>query len=95
VFVSERGSPMTVGNFQKLISKACEAAGLKIKAHPHMFQHACGYKLANEDQDTRPAGVSDPSGRADPVNEARQKPFAFRPSDAILRPHVFASSWLH
>jgi integrase len=95
VFVSKRGSPTTVGNFQKLISRACEAAALKIKAHPNMLRHACGYKLANEGHDTRPAGVSDPSGRADPVNEARQKPFALRPSDAILRSHVFASSWLH
>src|SRR6516162_7383060 len=53
VFVSERGSPMTVSNFQKLISRACEAASLKIKAHPHMLRHACGYKLANEGHDTR------------------------------------------
>jgi type 1 fimbriae regulatory protein FimB/type 1 fimbriae regulatory protein FimE len=53
LFVSERGSPMTVSNFQKLISRACEAAGLKIKAHPHMLRHACGYKLANEGHDTR------------------------------------------
>jgi hypothetical protein len=27
---------MTVSNFQKLISQACEAAGLKIKAHRRM-----------------------------------------------------------
>jgi integrase len=27
LFVSERGSPMTVSNFQKLISRDCEAAG--------------------------------------------------------------------
>src|SRR6516165_10697893 len=53
VFVSERGSPMTVSNFQKLISRATEAAGLKIKAHPHMLRHACGFKLANEGHDTR------------------------------------------
>src|SRR5262249_2350120 len=53
LFMSERGSPMTVSNFQKLISRACEAAGLKIKAHPHMLRHACGYKLANEGHDTR------------------------------------------
>src|SRR5262249_10352589 len=32
LFLSERGSPMTVSNFQKLINRACEAAGLKIKA---------------------------------------------------------------
>lgn len=53
LFVSERGSPMTVSNLQKLISRACEAAGLKIKAHPHMLRHGCGYKLANEGHDTR------------------------------------------
>src|SRR5262249_5149180 len=53
LFMSERGSPMTVSNFQKLISRACEAAGLKIKAHPHMLRHGCGYKLANEGHDTR------------------------------------------
>src|SRR5215475_10965028 len=48
LFMSERGSPMTVSNFQKLISRASEASGLKIKAHPHMLRHGCGYKLANE-----------------------------------------------
>jgi len=53
LFMSERGSPMTVSNFQKLISRASEASGLKIKAHPHMLRHGCGYKLANEGHDTR------------------------------------------
>jgi integrase len=53
LFVSERGSPMTVSNFQKLVSRACEAAGLEIKAHPHMLRHACGFKLANDGVDTR------------------------------------------
>ena len=38
LFLSERGSPMTASNFQKLINRACEAAGLKIKAHPHMLR---------------------------------------------------------
>jgi len=53
VFVSERGSPMTVSNFAKLITKACEVAGLEIKAHPHMLRHACGFTLANAGKDTR------------------------------------------
>jgi integrase len=84
------------GNFRKLISRACEAAGLKIKAHPHMLRHACGLQACERGpRYARPARVSDPSGRAHPVNEARQKLFALRPSDAISRPHVFASSWLH
>jgi type 1 fimbriae regulatory protein FimB/type 1 fimbriae regulatory protein FimE len=53
VFVSERGSPMTVSNFQKLISRAAEAAELEIKAHPHMLRHACGFAQANAGRDTR------------------------------------------
>jgi type 1 fimbriae regulatory protein FimB/type 1 fimbriae regulatory protein FimE len=53
LFLSERGSPMTVSNFQKLINRACEAAGLKIKAHPHMLRHACGFHQANAGRDTR------------------------------------------
>jgi type 1 fimbriae regulatory protein FimB/type 1 fimbriae regulatory protein FimE len=53
LFVSERGAPMTVSNFQKLISRASEAAGLEIKAHPHMLRHACGFTLANAGKDTR------------------------------------------
>jgi integrase len=44
LFVSERGSPMTVSNFQKLVSRATEAAGLEIKTHPHMLRHACGHQ---------------------------------------------------
>jgi len=44
---------MTVSNFQKIINRACEAAGLKIKAHPHMLRHACGFHQANAGRDTR------------------------------------------
>jgi type 1 fimbriae regulatory protein FimB/type 1 fimbriae regulatory protein FimE len=36
-----------------MIDRATEAAGLEIKAHPHMLRHACGYKLANDGHDTR------------------------------------------
>ena len=53
LFVSERGSPMTVSNFQKLVTKAGAAAGLEIKAHPQMMRHACGFTLANAGKDTR------------------------------------------
>src|SRR5215475_4682454 len=49
LFLSERGSPMTVSNFQKLINRATEAASLKIKCHPHMLRHACGFHQANRD----------------------------------------------
>jgi hypothetical protein len=35
------------------MGRATEAAGLKIKAHPHMLRHACGFALANAGKDTR------------------------------------------
>jgi site-specific recombinase XerD len=34
-------------------SRRPAAAGLKLKAHPHMLRHACGYTLANKGHDTR------------------------------------------
>jgi len=33
--------------------RAAKAAGLGLKAHPHMLRHACGYALANAGHDTR------------------------------------------
>jgi integrase len=53
VFVSERGAPFSVSGFRRLIERAAQAAGLEIKAHPHMLRHATGYALANRGTDTR------------------------------------------
>jgi integrase len=53
VFVSERGAPFSVSGFRRMIERAGQAAGLEIKAHPHMLRHACGYALANRGTDTR------------------------------------------
>lgn len=53
VFVSERGGPMTTSNVRKLVTRLGQAAKLPFPAHPHMLRHACGYKLANDGQDTR------------------------------------------
>ena len=53
VFVSERGGPMTTSAVRKLVTRAGVLAGLGFPVHPHMFRHACGYKLANEGHDTR------------------------------------------
>jgi integrase len=53
VFVSERGSPFTTAGFARMIGRAAGAAGLELKAHPHMLHHACGYALANKGHDTR------------------------------------------
>lgn len=53
VFVSERGTPFTTAGFARMIERAADVAGLKIKAHAHMLRHACGYALANAGHDTR------------------------------------------
>jgi type 1 fimbriae regulatory protein FimB/type 1 fimbriae regulatory protein FimE len=53
VFVSEQAAPFSVSGFGRMIEPATHAAGLGIKAHPHMLRHACGYALANQGTDTR------------------------------------------
>jgi type 1 fimbriae regulatory protein FimE len=53
LFVSERGGPMMASNVHKLVARAGVAAKLPFPVHPHMLRHACGFKLANDGQDTR------------------------------------------
>ena len=53
VFVSERGAPMSTAGFRKMVARTGQAAGFSFPVHPHMLRHACGYKLANDGQDTR------------------------------------------
>jgi integrase len=53
VFVSERGAPLSVAGYQRMIARAGEAAGFSFLVHSHMLRHSCGYKLANDGQDTR------------------------------------------
>jgi site-specific recombinase XerD len=36
-----------------MIERVAAAAGLELKAHPHLPRHACGYALANKGHDTR------------------------------------------
>jgi type 1 fimbriae regulatory protein FimE len=38
---------------RKLTARAGERAKLGLPVHPHMLRHACGFKLANDGQDTR------------------------------------------
>jgi site-specific recombinase XerD len=45
--------PFTTAGFARMIERAAAGAGLKLKAHPHMLRHACGYALANKGHDTR------------------------------------------
>jgi site-specific recombinase XerD len=53
VFVSERGTPFSTAGFARMLERAAGSAGLKLKVHPHMLRHACGFKLANDGIDTR------------------------------------------
>jgi integrase len=53
VFVSERGAPFTTAGFARMIERAAVVASLKLKVHPHMLRHACGFALANSGHDTR------------------------------------------
>lgn len=53
LFISERGAPMSAEGFRKLVMRAGQGAGIPFSVHPHMLRHACGYKLANDGQDTR------------------------------------------
>jgi type 1 fimbriae regulatory protein FimE len=53
LFCSERGGPMTADNVRKIVAKAGRGAKLPFPVHPHMLRHAAGYRLANDEKDTR------------------------------------------
>ena len=53
VFTTERRGAMTDSSVRKIIARAGDQALLGFPVHPHMLRHACGFKLANEGQDTR------------------------------------------
>jgi integrase len=53
VFTTERKGPLTASTVRKLTARAGEVAKIGFPVHPHMLRHACGFKLANDGQDTR------------------------------------------
>ncbi len=53
VFNTERRAPMSPAGFRKMLARTGEEAEFPFPVHPHMLRHACGYKLANDGQDTR------------------------------------------
>jgi type 1 fimbriae regulatory protein FimB/type 1 fimbriae regulatory protein FimE len=53
IFVTERKGPLTTSTVRKLVARAGEIGGIQFPVHPHMLRHACGFKLANDSQDTR------------------------------------------
>jgi type 1 fimbriae regulatory protein FimB/type 1 fimbriae regulatory protein FimE len=53
VFMSERGAPFTRNSFNYMVKRAGQKAKLPFQCHAHMLRHACGYKLAGDNHDTR------------------------------------------
>ena len=53
IFVTERKGPLTTSTVRKLVARTGEKAGIGFPVHPHMLRYACGFKLANDGQDTR------------------------------------------
>jgi type 1 fimbriae regulatory protein FimE len=53
VLLSERKGPLTDSSVRKMIAQAGEGAALGFPVHPHQLRHSCGFKLANDKQDTR------------------------------------------
>ena len=53
VFISERGAPLSVAGYQRMVARAGVATKFTFLVHSHMLRHACGFKLANDGVDTR------------------------------------------
>jgi type 1 fimbriae regulatory protein FimE len=53
IFTTERSAPMSPAGFRKMLARIGEGSKFPFPVHPHMLRHACGYKLANDGQDTR------------------------------------------
>jgi type 1 fimbriae regulatory protein FimE len=53
LFMSERAAPMSAVGFRRMMGRLGKAARMPFPVHPHMLRHACGFKLANDGQDTR------------------------------------------
>ncbi|MFQ5661478.1 MAG: tyrosine-type recombinase/integrase [Gammaproteobacteria bacterium] len=53
LFVIERKGPLSTSTVRKLVARAVEKAKIGFPVHPHILRHACGFKLANDGQDTR------------------------------------------
>jgi site-specific recombinase XerD len=47
------GDSRTTAGLARMIERAADAAGLELKAHPHMLRHACGHAPANRGHDSQ------------------------------------------
>jgi type 1 fimbriae regulatory protein FimB/type 1 fimbriae regulatory protein FimE len=67
LFVSERGAPLSVAGYQRMVARAGEAARFGFLIHSHMLRHGCGFKLAADGQDTRaPSRPTSAIGQSSP-----------------------------
>jgi type 1 fimbriae regulatory protein FimB/type 1 fimbriae regulatory protein FimE len=53
VFLSERKGPLTDSSVRKMMAHAGKVAALGFPVRLHQLRHSCGFKLANDKQDTR------------------------------------------
>ena len=53
LLVSERGAPLSVAGYQRMVARAGKAANFRFLIHSHMLRHSTGYKLANDGHDSR------------------------------------------
>jgi integrase len=53
VFVFERGTPLAVAGYQRIVARLGKDAGFPFLIHSHMMRHSCGEELANDGVDTR------------------------------------------
>lgn len=53
VFVSERGTPFSTQGFSRILRDVAQSINFPLTVYPHMLRHSCGFKLANDGQDTR------------------------------------------
>ena len=42
IFVSERGAPLSVAGYRRMVARAGEAARFPFLIHSHMLRHSCG-----------------------------------------------------
>jgi type 1 fimbriae regulatory protein FimB/type 1 fimbriae regulatory protein FimE len=52
LFMTERGAPVSVAWFQRMLSRVGVECGLPL-VHPHMLRHATGFALADKDRKVR------------------------------------------
>lgn len=53
LFVNQRGRPLTTRGVQYIMSKQCDACGMHIRMHPHIFRHSFATHLLDNGADIR------------------------------------------